>query len=148
MTVRGTFRKKDFQWKNIRGYRFNFWRNGSFVRNLNEKAEAATDSYSVTGDSLQFIYSVHVTKNHRNIRSRCSVHEFSFTDIFLTILIMFTEQLYWRKNFCGCFRFIWLWLLISIKFIIRDLDSQHKIHIVLWLLHLRKHFSFIWRQCK
>ena len=27
---------------------------------------------------------------------------------------MVTEQLYWRKNFCGCFRFIWLWLLISI----------------------------------
>ena len=99
---------------------------------LNEKAEAATSSYSVTGDSLQFMYSVPVTKNHRNIRSRCSVHEFSFTDIFLTIIIMFTEQLYWRKNFCGCFRFIWLWLLISIKFIIRNLDSQHKIYIVLY----------------
>ena len=25
---------------------------------------------------------------------------------------------------------------------------QHKISIVLWLLYLRKHFSFIWRQCK
>ena len=49
---------------------------------LNERTEAATDSYSVTGDSLQYIYSVPVTKNHRNIRSRCLVHEFSFTDIF------------------------------------------------------------------
>ena len=44
--------------------------------------EAVTGSYSVTGASLQYIYSVPVTKNHRNIRSRCLVHEFSFTDIF------------------------------------------------------------------
>ena len=49
---------------------------------LNERAEAATGSYSVTGDSLQYIYSVPVTKNHWNIQSRCLVHEFSFTDIF------------------------------------------------------------------
>ena len=49
---------------------------------LNEKVEAATSSYSVTGNSLQYIYSVPVTKNHLNIRSRCSVYEFSFTDIF------------------------------------------------------------------
>ena len=49
---------------------------------INERVEAPTGSYSVTGDSLQYIYSVPVTKNHRNIRSRCLVHEFSFTDIF------------------------------------------------------------------
>ena len=49
---------------------------------LNKRAEAATRSYSVKGDSLQYIYSVPVTKNHRNIRSRCLIHEFSFTDIF------------------------------------------------------------------
>ena len=48
---------------------------------LNERAEAATGSYSVTGDSLQYIFSVPVNKNNRNIRSRCLVHEFSFTDI-------------------------------------------------------------------
>ena len=33
---------------------------------------------------------------------------------FLTMLIMVTEQLYWRKILCGCFRFIWLRLLIAI----------------------------------
>ena len=33
---------------------------------LNERAEAATGSYSVTGDSLQYIYSAPVTKNHQN----------------------------------------------------------------------------------
>ena len=44
---------------------------------LNERAEAATGSYSVTGDSLKYIYSVPVANN-----LRCLVHEFSFTDIF------------------------------------------------------------------
>ena len=33
---------------------------------LSERAEATIGSYSVTGDSLQYIYSVPVTKNHRN----------------------------------------------------------------------------------
>ena len=42
---------------------------------LDERAEAATGNYSVTGDSLQYIYSVPVTKNHRNIQSRCLVHD-------------------------------------------------------------------------
>ena len=50
---------------------------------LNEVAEAATGSYSVTGDSLQYIYYVPVTRNHLNIRSDVYlVHEFFFTDIF------------------------------------------------------------------
>ena len=46
---------------------------------LNKTAEAAIGSYSVAGDSLQYIYSVSVTNNHRNMRSRSLVHEFSFT---------------------------------------------------------------------
>ena len=33
---------------------------------------------------------------------------------FLTILIMVTEQLYWRKILDGCFRSLWLWLLVAI----------------------------------
>ena len=49
---------------------------------LSKRAEAATSSYSATGDFLQYIYSVFVTKNHQKIRSGCLVHEFSFTDIF------------------------------------------------------------------
>ena len=49
---------------------------------LNERAEAATSSYCVTGDFLQYIYSVPVTKSPQNIRSRCLVNEFSLTDIF------------------------------------------------------------------
>ena len=51
---------------------------------LNERAEAA-NSYSVTGDFLQCIYSVPDTKNHQKIRSKCLVHEFSFTNIFYDI---------------------------------------------------------------
>ena len=34
---------------------------------LNKTAEAATGSYSVTGEFLGYIYPVPVTKNHRNI---------------------------------------------------------------------------------
>ena len=41
---------------------------------LNEKAETATSTYSVTGNSLQYIYSVPVAKNNRNIQSRRLVH--------------------------------------------------------------------------
>ena len=59
---------------------------------INKRVDAATSSYSVTGNFLQCIYSVPVAKNHQNIWSRCLVHEFSFR-YFLTIL-MFTEQLY------------------------------------------------------
>ena len=37
----------------------------------NERVEAATSSYSATGEFLQYIYSVPVDKNHQKIRSRC-----------------------------------------------------------------------------
>ena len=48
---------------------------------LNERAEAATNSYFVTGDFLQYIYSAPVTKNHQNIRSRCFPSQIFFNDI-------------------------------------------------------------------
>ena len=60
---------------------------------LNKRAKVATNSYSATGDFLQYIYYVLVAKNHLKIQSKCSVHKFSFTDIFLVILII-TEQLH------------------------------------------------------
>ena len=49
---------------------------------LNKRAKVATNSYSATGDFLQYIYYVLVAKNHLKIQSKCSVHKFSFTDIF------------------------------------------------------------------
>ena len=72
------------------------------MRLISEKTEAlyvelnerATSSYSATGDSLRYIYPVLVARSHQKIRLRCLVHKFFFTDIFLTILIMVTEQLY------------------------------------------------------
>ena len=54
---------------------------------LNERVEAATSSYSATGEFLQYIYSVLVAKNHQKIRSRCLVHEFFFTDIFFNSVL-------------------------------------------------------------
>ena len=52
---------------------------------LIEKAEAATSSHSAVGDFLQYLYSVLVAIYHQKIRSKCSVHEISFTDIFKDI---------------------------------------------------------------
>ena len=49
---------------------------------LNERSEAATGSYSVIGDSLRYIYSVRVSRNHRNVQPRYLVLELSFTYIF------------------------------------------------------------------
>ena len=46
------------------------------------KERKQTPVVILTGDSLQYIYSVPVSKNRRDIRSRCLVHEFSFTDMF------------------------------------------------------------------
>ena len=81
---------------------------------LKEGAEAATSSYSATGDFVQYIYLVLVAKNHHSIQSRFLVRELPFTAIFLTILIMVTEQLYWGKFLRSCFCFTWLWPLIAI----------------------------------
>ena len=99
LTVRGPFHRKDFKWKKYGGTGLISEKTEVLYAELNERAEAATGSYSVTGDSLQYIYSVPVTKNH------C---------YFLTIIIMVTELLYQRKILCGCFQFVWLWLLLSV----------------------------------
>ena len=52
LTVRGSFHRKNFERKKIWGY-----------AERNERAEAATGSYSVIGDSLQYIYSI-LKKNY------------------------------------------------------------------------------------
>ena len=49
---------------------------------LNETVEAATSSYSATGELLGYIYFVLVAKNLLKIGSRCLSHEFSLTDFF------------------------------------------------------------------
>ena len=77
------FHRKEFKWKKMWGYWVSFWKMEASYAEFNERVKAATSSYSGTGEFLQYIYSAIVTKNHQNIRSRCLVHEFSFTDIFL-----------------------------------------------------------------
>ena len=79
---------------------------------LNERAEEATSSYSAAVDFLQYIYWVPEGKNQDPI-NMFSLWIF-FHRYFLTILIMGTEQLCWREVLCGCFRLIWLWLLLAI----------------------------------
>ena len=79
LTVRGPFHRKDFKWKKYGGTGLISEKTDVLYTELNERVEGA-----ITGDSLQYIYSVPVSKNHRNIRSRCLVHEYSqilFNDI-------------------------------------------------------------------
>ena len=82
LTVRAPFHRKNFQWKKCGDTVLIPKKAEVFYVELNERAEEDTGNYSVTGDSLQYIYSVPVSKNYWNIWSRCLVHEFSFTDIF------------------------------------------------------------------
>ena len=81
LTVRWPFHRKDFKWKKYGGTGLISEKTEALYAELNERAEAATSSYSATGNFLEYIYSVLVTKNHQKIRSRCLIHEFSFIDI-------------------------------------------------------------------
>ena len=86
LTIRGPFHRKAFKWRKIWGYRVNFWKKKEVLyAKLNKRVEAATSNYSATTDFLQHIYSALVAKNHLKIQSRCLVHEFSFTYIFINI---------------------------------------------------------------
>ena len=71
---------------------------------LNKRAEAATGSYSVTGNSLQYIYSVPVSKNLRNIRSRCLVHQFPSQTFFNDINHGYRAAIL-KKNYLWLFPF-------------------------------------------
>ena len=81
LTVSGAFHKKDFNWKNYWGTGSISEKTEALYAELNKRAAAATNSYSVTDKFLQYIYSVLVIKNYQKIRSRCLIHEFSFTYI-------------------------------------------------------------------
>ena len=81
------------------------------LNRVNERVEAATRNYSVTGDFLQYIYFVPVTRNHHNIRSRSLIPEFSFTETSNDNNLGCRAAI--LKNF-RYFCFIWWWLLIFI----------------------------------
>ena len=114
--------------KRYRGKRLISEKMEALYSEFNQKMEAATNSYSPTGNFLQYVYSVLVTKNHQKIWSSCLGHEFSFT-FFLMTLIMATEQLYWRKILRGSFCFICLWLPISIMKRCAEPCALHFYHI-------------------
>ena len=56
--------------KNVWGYGVISEKTEALYAEPNERVEAATSSYSATGEFLQYIYPVPVDKNHQNIRSR------------------------------------------------------------------------------
>ena len=114
--------------KRYRGKRLISEKMEALYSEFNQKMEAATNSYSPTGNFLQYVYSVLVTKNHQKIWSSCLGHEFSFT-FFLMTLIMATEQLYWRKILRGSSCFICLWLPISIMKRCAEPCALHFYHI-------------------
>ena len=43
----------------------------NFLLKIKKRGKTATSSYSVTGDVLQYINSMAVTKHHQNIQLRC-----------------------------------------------------------------------------
>ena len=67
LNVRGTSHTKDFKLKKYGGTGLISEKTEVLYAELNKREKAATGSYSVTGYSLQYIYSVPVTKNHQHI---------------------------------------------------------------------------------
>ena len=127
LTVWGPFHRKYFKWKKICGYRLISEKMEVLYDELKERVEAATGSYFATGDSLKYIFSVPVTKNHQNIPSRCLVHEFSFTDFFKDINHVYSGSILYG---CG-----YLFLLWGCWFFFFDWDSLHarlKSHYETW----------------
>ena len=67
MTVRGPFHRKNFQCKECGDAVLIPKKTEVFYVELNERGEGDTGNYSVTGGSLEYIYSVPVSKNYWNI---------------------------------------------------------------------------------
>ena len=78
--------------KKYRGKRLISEKMEALYSELNQKMEAATNSYSPTGNFLQYVYSVLVTKNHQKIWSSCLGHEFSFTFFLMTLIMARTMR--------------------------------------------------------
>ena len=64
---RGPLHRKDFKLKKYGGMGLISEKTYALYAELNKRAEAVTSNYSVTGNFLQYIYSVLVTKNHQKI---------------------------------------------------------------------------------
>ena len=99
---------------------------------LNERAEAPTSSYSVTGDFLQYIYSVPVTKNHQDIRSQGLVHEFSITDFFNDISHGYRTAIM-KKNYLCMLPF---YMAVATYFYYKKVHTTMRTAIVSYLLNI------------
>ena len=113
-TVSKTFHRKTFKRKKYGGMGLPSEKTEALCAELNKRTETTTSSCSATCNFLQDYYSALVVKNHQKIWFRYLVHEFFLHRCFLTMLILVTEQPYWRKILWDCFRFIWLWLLTAV----------------------------------
>ena len=82
LAVRGPFHRKDLSEKKYGGTELISDKTEALYVELNERAEAATSSYSAPSDFSQYTYSVLVAENQKKITISCLGHEFSFTDIF------------------------------------------------------------------
>ena len=81
------------------------------MQNLTKEWRRSHQQLFCNRQILTIIYFILVAKNHCKVQSRCLIHEFSdFTDIFNDINHGYKTALFKKKN-CGCFRFIWMWLL-------------------------------------
>ena len=94
------------------------------------------------------------------LQNHCIMFPALYSDLQIFVFFHFCTELAFRnERKSGCYAHKWIGkkemsakvskclcrnLFKPVKF----LDSQHKISIVLWLSYLRKHFSFIWQQCK
>ena len=116
LTVRRPLHWKDFKWKKMWGVRGYLLKKRKLcLQNLKKEQKQPP---VVILQQLIF-YNISTQRLWLRIIRRSDHGVLSSSWIFLrrqflTILIMVTEQLYWRKVLCGCFRLIWLWLLIAI----------------------------------
>ena len=64
----------------------------------NERAEAATSSYSSIGDFSRYIHSVLVANKHQKIQSRCFIYKLSFAAVFNDINRVHIAAIF-KKNY-------------------------------------------------
>ena len=140
LTVSWPFHMKDLKWKKYGGAGLVSEQLEALYAELNERVEAAYIYIY-----LQYIYSVHVTKNLQNIQSRQLVHEFFFTDIFNDINHGYRAAIL-KKNYSWLHPFyIAVWLLISMIKRWPERCALHLYNTADLSLHLKvQTYSCIW----
>ena len=111
LTVRTPFHRKDFKWKkNMVMRRYFLKKRKLFMKNLTkEQKQPPVVILQQSIFDIIFIWCLWL----RIIRRSDQSVQFTKvpSQLFLMILIMVTEHVFWRKFFCGCFSITWLRLL-------------------------------------